>query len=474
MLKKIVQRVKYFIPFLSIQGRLTADYNSLKYKFSCVDTGVALWEMDIDSRNPVSPGSVVIWSQEIRKMFGYKSEHDFPDYLYSWSKLIHPDDKTKTLEALASHIKDTSGKTQFDVEFRLMHKNGEYKQYRARGAALRNRKGAPIRLIGSFTDINDKSQLESMTKRHADTYEKRQIVLKTLHNLGAALLESDKSVFDKIKIRSMGIIGQVIQADRVQIWRNEMIGENLHFTLTDEWRSDLGNQLEQVPKCLTFPYEIVPGWEDRLRRGKYINSPVSEMLPHECSFLNRHNVKSVMMIPLFYSDSFWGYIRVDDCEIERFFSDEEVIDMNIVGQFIAFALMLSERMEEIKSNVEIATDMKRWYQSIIDAIQIPVSVTDADMKLTFVNAALERMFGKKRERLYGRHCSVLGTAICNTQDCAINCAKRYVNRTFFKSSGKSYQIDVSKLEDFYGETTGFVEVIQDITERRPGREVAPE
>ena len=474
MLKKITQRVKYLLPFFTVRSRLAAEHDLLKYRFSCVDTGVALWEMDIDAKNPVSPGAVVAWSKEIRKMFGFKDQRDFPDYLYSWSKLIHPDEKAKTLEALAAHINDKSGKTPFDLEFCLMRKNGDYKQYRARGAALRNRKGIAVRMVGAFIDINDKSQLSNLIKKQTDTYEKRQIVLKTLHNLGSALLDSDKSVFDKIKIRSMGIIGQVIEVDRVQIWRNEFVGDNLHFTLMDEWRSDLGNQLEQAPKCFTYPYDVVPGWDDRLKRGKYINSPIYDMLPHEYNFLSRQNVKSIMIIPLFYSDNFWGFIRIDDCEVERFFSDEEVIDVNIVGQFIAFAVMLSERMEEIKNNVEIATDMKHWYQSIIDAIPIPVSVTDASMKLTFVNEAVERMFGKKRERLYGKKCSVLGTAICNTPDCAINGAKRYVNRTFFKSSGKSYQIDVSKLEDFYGETTGYVEVIQDITESRNERDIISE
>jgi len=94
------------------------------------------------------------------------------------------------------------------------------------------------------------------------------------------------------------------------------------------------------------------------------------------------------------------------------------------------------------------------------------------MNLTFINTAIENMIGKKRENIYGKRCNVLDTDICNTPNCGIACAKRFVNRTFFKSSGKSYQVDVSKLTDLNGEAAGFVEVIQDITEPGIQRELS--
>jgi diguanylate cyclase (GGDEF)-like protein len=72
----------------------------------------------------------------------------------------------------------------------------------------------------------------------------------------------------------------------------------------------------------------------------------------------------------------------------------------------------------------------------------------------------------ERENLYGKHCSYWGTAICNTQNCGIACAKRGLKRTYFKHGDKSYQGDVEVLSGIDGEPTGFIEVVQDITQVR--------
>ncbi|PIP72148.1 MAG: hypothetical protein COW89_08005, partial [Nitrospinae bacterium CG22_combo_CG10-13_8_21_14_all_47_10] len=54
-------------------------------------------------------------------------------------------------KALKSHF---DGKEDFDVEFRLKHKSGEYKWFHSRGAVKRDRSGKPKRMSGSISDIH--------------------------------------------------------------------------------------------------------------------------------------------------------------------------------------------------------------------------------------------------------------------------------------------------------------------------------
>ena len=108
--------------------------------------------------------------------------------------------------------------------------------------------------------------------------------------------------------------------------------------------------------------------------------------------------------------------------------------------------------------------MAHWYGSILDSIPFLVSVQDVDLKWTFVNSALEKILDKKREDLIGLPCSTWGVSICNTDNCAINCAKNGRKQTYFSHDGMSYQVDVAILKDLHGEITGFIEVIQDVTE----------
>jgi len=129
--------------------------------------------------------------------------------------------------------------------------------------------------------------------------------------------------------------------------------------------------------------------------------------------------------------------------------------------------MLKERqamMAEIRHKSMKFESMAFWYCSLLDSIPFPVSVQDTDKKWTFVNAAAEQLLGKKRDDIIGLPCSNWNIGICNTEKCAIACVEGGKRQTFFLNEGASYQADVAILKSQSGETTGYVEVIQDITE----------
>ncbi|MDR2965794.1 MAG: response regulator [Treponema sp.] len=123
-----------------------------------------------------------------------------------------------------------------------------------------------------------------------------------------------------------------------------------------------------------------------------------------------------------------------------------------------------KRMErEIEETMAKIEEDAHWYKSILDAIPLPVSVTDAAMNWTFANKAVEVFLDKKREDIYGQPCSNWMSGICNTDECGAACAKRGEKRTFFNHHDSSYQVDVEILHDLMGEISGFIEVVQDIT-----------
>ncbi|MCL2255137.1 MAG: ATP-binding protein [Lachnospiraceae bacterium] len=108
--------------------------------------------------------------------------------------------------------------------------------------------------------------------------------------------------------------------------------------------------------------------------------------------------------------------------------------------------------------------LAHWYKSILDATPYPITVTDKNMCWTFINKAVEDFLGVKREDIIGQPCSNWNAHICNTDDCGIACAKRGLKRTFFNQQGRAHQVDVEILRDLNGEISGFIEVVQDITD----------
>jgi PAS domain S-box-containing protein len=140
---------------------LATEYDLMKYKLTSDALGIALWDMDVVSGDPVNPNNKFMWSQEFRHMLGFNDEADFPNILSSWSDRLHPKDKDRTLNAFAEHLNDRTGKTPYDMEYRLRLKNGQYRYFRAFGTTLRDDNGVPLRVAGALMDIDEKKQTQN-------------------------------------------------------------------------------------------------------------------------------------------------------------------------------------------------------------------------------------------------------------------------------------------------------------------------
>ena len=133
---------------------------TLQTRFDLVNeaSNEGLWDMSVIAGDPINPYNEFWWSNQFRKMLGYNDEKDFPNVLDSWASRLHPDDKEWVLKAFAAHLTDTTGRVPYDVEYRLLTKEEDYRWYRARGCTRRNGQGIPLRVAGSLADITEAKQ----------------------------------------------------------------------------------------------------------------------------------------------------------------------------------------------------------------------------------------------------------------------------------------------------------------------------
>lgn len=92
------------------------------------------------------------------------SDNDFPNKLNSWSDKLHPEDKQRTLDAFSKHILDYSGKTPFDLDYRLQKKDGRYGWFHAIGQTIRKPNGEPVLVAGAIRDITSEKAKETFTR----------------------------------------------------------------------------------------------------------------------------------------------------------------------------------------------------------------------------------------------------------------------------------------------------------------------
>ncbi|MCL2499380.1 MAG: methyl-accepting chemotaxis protein [Defluviitaleaceae bacterium] len=131
------------------------------------------------------------------------------------------------------------------------------------------------------------------------------------------------------------------------------------------------------------------------------------------------------------------------------------------GKYAGDWAVLLERLNALVGSI---ADKAFWYESLLDSIPFPISVTDNNMCWTFINKPTEDFLGKKRKDVLGQHCSNWGAKICKTQECGIACYKRGKAQTNFEQGAMHCQVDVAALKDPQGKAVGYIEVVQDITQ----------
>ncbi len=131
---------------------------------------------------------------------------------------------------------------------------------------------------------------------------------------------------------------------------------------------------------------------------------------------------------------------------------------------------LKPLVDDLNKLADVVVGWVLWYEAMMDAVPFPISAVDNDMHWEFINRAVEQGIGRKRLDVIGwatgqkgRLCSSYNTSICNTEDCAIARLRRGQPRTFFEQDGRHYQVDAAFLKNVKNETTGSIEVFQEIT-----------
>lgn len=136
-----------------------------RYSLMIEAAGIGLWDMDVVADDPVNPNNEFNWSQEFRAMLGYTNEVDFPNILSSWASRLHPDDAARTVDAFLGHLNDRTGRTPYNIEYRLQLKDGRYRWFIATGATKRDPSGVPLRVAGALRDIHREKTLSETSER---------------------------------------------------------------------------------------------------------------------------------------------------------------------------------------------------------------------------------------------------------------------------------------------------------------------
>lgn len=116
-------------------------------------------------------------------MAGYEPG-EFEESFDQWKEHVHPDDRASCIMEIESYLKKQC--TDFDIEFRFLHKDGTYFWIRSRGKIVEtDEKGKALRFVGTHSDITEIKKTQRDLKNEK---ERLEIILR---NIGEGVIATD-------------------------------------------------------------------------------------------------------------------------------------------------------------------------------------------------------------------------------------------------------------------------------------------
>jgi PAS domain-containing protein len=147
--------------FMSKRGAKTSGQERELVALLNEYAGVGLWDAQLVNGDPAHPESTWRWSPVFRRLLGFEGQdtRNFPDRMESWSDRLHPEDLELTFSAFQACLGDVSGRTGYDVVYRLRMKDGAYRWFRAVGGVARAASGQAERACGALIDVHEQREV---------------------------------------------------------------------------------------------------------------------------------------------------------------------------------------------------------------------------------------------------------------------------------------------------------------------------
>jgi PAS domain S-box-containing protein len=111
---------------------------------------VGVWDWNLDTNE-------IYLDPMLKAFLGYE-DHEIRNHIDDWGERVHPADQERVMAEATKHLEGAS--LHYEIEHRMLHKDGSIRWFLARGTAMRDKSGKPYRMLGTDTDITEHKQAE--------------------------------------------------------------------------------------------------------------------------------------------------------------------------------------------------------------------------------------------------------------------------------------------------------------------------
>ncbi len=148
----------------------------------------------------------------------------------------------------------------------------------------------------------------------------------------------------------LGKIGQSANASRAYIFENHLNNSGqLSSSRRHEWVVQGVRQQLPIHNLQNFSYSEAgfDHWVHILGNNEIISGPVSKMGAAEKLVLDPQGICSLIMIPVFVEDAWWGFLGLDDCVEDREWTEPEKDSLRAGADMLGTTIVRQRTQEEL-------------------------------------------------------------------------------------------------------------------------------
>ena len=192
---------------------------------------------------------------------------------------------------------------------------------------------------------------EESKRRLAESERDRsENILKTLSLATATFFQ--QGVNNKTVAEVLANVGTVTRVSRVHIFKKDIHKAEVVISQIYEWVADgIEPQLNNdLLKNIPVDSGIFNRWKNLLVNRKIVVSLTRSIENvEEKKLLSEQDIKSVLAIPIFVKDLWWGFVGLDDCVDERTWSEAEINALEMLAYNLGGAIYRRNVEDELTS-----------------------------------------------------------------------------------------------------------------------------
>jgi PAS domain S-box-containing protein len=189
----------------------------------------------------------------------------------------------------------------------------------------------------------------------------------------------------------------ITQISRVHVFRNEtdpldgLCMTQLHESCAPGIVSHLDDRrLQRLPYSEASPLFLAA-----LQAGRPFAQIVKDLPEDGRRLLEEQGIVSLLALPIFCGDSWWGFLGMDNCVRSRTWREDEISLLEMVSRAMGLALLRAESEQALLDKQE---ELDRYFTSSLDLL----CIANSRGEFVRLNPQWEEMFGYPLEELVGR------------------------------------------------------------------------